>query len=157
MSVIRAALTFAVIAFLSGLLIWDGMLIVRDDQWTWSVLSSGVIVGLAAAASSFLIAFVLWAKFVGRPPRSSIRGLAAGALVGLLAHPLTFASSFPFLGKVIDNSQDGMTTVEAIMGGLNFSIMTIAFAGIVTAGIGGAIGFKLARKELRRQKEKNKR
>ena len=131
-----AGLAFSLAAFIFSLLLLSG---VGEDWYTMLY---------AAPLAAFLSGFFGWGILVIVSKRVTLwKGVGAGALIGLIAHPLTWYFAilfFYFSGARSSLGEPTLNPVEGLWASLLYSLLSWLFVGWLTVPIGAAIGGILA-------------
>ena len=139
-SSLRAALIFGALGVLLSYLILSGHA-VGDDWWPMVVAS-----GVAASAVSYVLWRVLCSP--GRPS-SARRGALAGALTGLIAHPVAWylAVVWTYLrGHALFPNGKPVGPIEGLGPGFVFAFFGLILTGWLTVPAGAIAGWLLARR-----------
>jgi hypothetical protein len=114
----------------------------RNDWWPLVVAS-----GLAA----FSVSLILWRLLCATsPPVSGRRGALAGALTGLLAHPVAWYLALVWnylLGHASSLGDKPADPLQSIGGSFVMAFWSLLIAGWLTVPAGAIVGFLLARRQ----------
>jgi hypothetical protein len=140
LGIVARALVFGVQGFVLAYLIvlqrW------RVGDWWPLVVASGV--------AAFAVSFVVWRLLCGSGhPVSGRRGALAGALTGLLAHPVAWYLALVWnylLGHTSSLGDTPSGPLESLAGCLVMTFWSLLIVGWLTVPAGAVVGFLLARR-----------
>jgi hypothetical protein len=139
-SALKPALIFGALGLVLSYLILAGHAAGRD--W-WSIV-------VASGVAAFAVSYVLW-RVICSPdrPLSARRGALAGALTGLLAHPVTWylAVVWTYLrGRVLFPGGKPVGPIEGLPVSLVYAFFGLILTGWLTVPAGAIAGWLLARR-----------
>ena len=139
-SALRPALVFSALGFALAYLILAGH--TTGSDW-WSI-----VVGSGVAA--FAVSFVLWRVICSRDrPLSVRRGALAGALTGLLAHPVAWYLAVVWTysrGRPLFPGGKPVGPIEGLPVSLVYAFFGVILTGWITVPAGAIAGWLLARR-----------
>jgi hypothetical protein len=137
---LEAPLIFGALGLVLAYLIVSGHAVGGD--W-WSIV-------VASGVAAFAVSYVLW-RVIGSParPLSARRGALAGALTGVLAHPVAWylAIIWNYLrGRALFPGGTPVGPIEGLRASLVYAFFGLLLTGWLTVPAGAIAGWLLARR-----------